>query len=119
MENNHGPCIEKNCSFCCDPVKIPSRNLTLGNKLPKKKDGSELWIRRSEILVPEDDLESKIVTFDCVNFDKTTGRCLDYDGRPNECRNTSCLNIEGGTDDEKHKELTEKKFIKINPIGFK
>ena len=29
MENpsNHAPCTDKNCGFCCDPVKINKRRI--------------------------------------------------------------------------------------------
>ena len=117
MENNkHGPCVDKNCSWCCNPVKIPNREIINGRKSPQK-NGIDLWVRRKEILLNEVSPEEKIATFDCVNFDKNTGRCLDYEGRPNECRNTSCLNLDQGTDEEKFDKVTGIKFIKINPIN--
>ena len=119
MENIHGPCIEKDCSSCCNPVKISSRDILNGRILSKKSDGTGLWIKRNEVLVTESRPESKINTFDCVNFDKISGRCLDYDNRPNKCKSSSCLNVGTGNDDEKFKCVTDQKFIKINPIKLR
>ncbi len=119
MKNSHGPCLDNNCSWCCDPVKIFNKDIIQGRQLPKKEDGSDMWIRRDEVLVPAESPDTKINTYDCVNFDRTTGRCLDYENRPNECRSTSCLNLSRGTDKEKFDKITGAKFIPINPIKFK
>ncbi len=116
MENfiNHAPCTDKNCSFCCNPVKINKKAIVNGLELPKGEDGNSLWKERGEIIAPEEAIEKvKIVTFDCVNYDKDTGKCLDYENRPEICRNTTCIKDQTGDIDEQHKKATEVKFIKI------
>lgn len=112
--NKHAPCTDKNCSFCCNPVKINKRAIINGLELPKDKNGNDIWKEREEILVPEDMIEKvKIVTFDCLNYDKDTGKCLDYENRPDLCRGTTCIKDELGDIDKQHKEFTEIKFVKI------
>ena len=114
--NRHAPCEDKNCSFCCNPVKIHQRRIINGLELPKDKEGKELWIKRDEIFVPEDSHDYKhdrYLTFDCINFDKETGKCLDYGNRPDVCKNTTCINSEKGDLDKQHKEFSEINFMKI------
>ena len=41
--------------------------------------------------------------------------CLDYDNRPEICRDSTCIKDEKGDIDEQHKKETEQKFIKIFP----
>ena len=116
--NKHAPCIDKsidkNCSFCCNPVKIDKRIIVNGLRLPKDKNGKSLWKERDEILAPEDTMEKvKIATFDCINYDENTGKCLDYENRPEICRNTTCITDQSGDVDDQHKKVTEVKFVKI------
>lgn len=95
VPNRHGPCKDKNCSFCCDPVAISHQTIiNLGeNKLPKDKKGDPLFINLKKFIYLKNESErSKLQTFECKNFDKETGLCKDYENRPNICRNTSCVN---------------------------
>ncbi len=48
---------DKNCSICCNPVKINQRAIINGLELPKDKYGNGLWKSRGEIIAPEDKLE--------------------------------------------------------------
>lgn len=112
--NKHAPCLDKNCSFCCNPVKIDQRAIRDGFESPKDKDGSKIWKETGEIIVPEEKIDTdRVVTFNCVNYDKDSGKCLDYENRPEICKNTTCIKDESGDVDEQHKEATEVKFIKL------
>ncbi len=109
----HAPCLDKNCGHCCDPVKIDTRNI---GSIPKDKNGRDIFIPRNEILIPESNPETvKIKTFDCVNFDPITKKCLDHENRPDICRSSTCISDESGNIDEQHKQVTSEKFIKIYP----
>ncbi len=100
----HAPCTDKNCSFCCDPVKIDKKAIISGLELPKDKNGGDLWTPTGNILIPEDKIDTdRVVTFDCKNFDEKTGKCLDYEDRPEICKNTSCIKDEDGDIDEQHR----------------
>ena len=116
--NNNGPCINKSCSWCCDPVKVDARKVFNGMDLPKDKEGKDLWKRRAEIFISEKSPDtSKVLTYDCKNLDYKSGECLDYDNRPNICRNSSCIDTgSSSSENEQHKSVTEQKFIKIIPI---
>ena len=77
--NNHGPCLDKSCSFCCNPVKINQKAINSGFEIPKDKNGENLWVATGEVLAPETKIDTdRVVTFDCKNYDKSTGMCLDY-----------------------------------------
>ena len=112
--NLHSPCVEKNCGDCCDPVKVDQRNLMNGMKLPKDKDGKDLWTPTGEIIAPVDQMETvRITTFTCNKFDKNSKKCLDYENRPSACKNTSCISDPNGNIDAQHKAQTEVEYIKI------
>ncbi len=115
MEKVHSPCLELNCSHCCDPVKIESRR-SFDMELPKDKEGKDIWIKRQEVLKPENNPEVSITTYDCKNFDIVTGLCLDHENRPNICRNTTCITDETGDLVAQQKKMANEKFIKIIPI---
>lgn len=107
-----GPCLEKNCSECCNPVKIP--RFMPEDKIPKDAEGGSLWTKRQEILVPEDQVSVKLETYDCKNFDSETGKCKDYEHRPEICKNSGCIDPESQESvDEQHCKLKGKKFLKI------
>lgn len=115
--NRPGPCLEKGCAWCCDPVKIGLRKRADPSviKIPKNEKGEEIWKKKDEILVPEKHPETERVhTYDCINFDEKTGLCKDYENRPDICRGTSCIDEKSEKSiDEQHKELSETKFFKI------
>ena len=112
--NNHAPCLDKNCSICCNPVKINRKAVNSGFPIPKDENGNEIWKQREELLAPEDRIDTdRVSTFDCINYDKEKGQCLNYEKRPAICRNTSCITDQSGNIDEQHKKATEVKFIKI------
>ena len=90
MKEKFGPCIEKHCSWCCDPVKVPKD--FPNDKIPANEKGEKIWIDRNEIIAPEETWEKeKIKTFDCINYNKETGLCDNYEKRPDICRATSCI----------------------------
>lgn len=115
MENNHGPCLDKNCSWCCNPVKINQKVVSAGDfEIPKDKDGNYLWKKRDEVLAPLGSFETtRIQTFDCKNFDRKNGKCLDYENRPEVCKNTSCIKDKTGDIDEQHKAVVDAPLFRV------
>lgn len=112
-QNKHGPCEDKNCGYCCDPVRIDTRNI---GQPPTDKLGRVIFTPRNEILRPRSSPETAVKTFDCKNFDPSTKKCLDHENRPDLCRNSTCITDPEGDIDEQHKKATNpKKFIKIFP----
>lgn len=116
--DKHGPCLDRQCSWCCNPVKISMRKGVNPSviPIPKNEKGEELFKKRDEVLVPENHPDTaRVHTFDCINFDSKTGLCKDYENRPDICRNTSCINEQSEKSmDEQRKDLTETKFGKID-----
>ena len=54
---------------------------------------------RGEVWIPENHPDTvKIETYNCRRHDEKTGKCLDYENRPEICRNTTCGAFD--TDDE-------------------
>lgn len=113
MMERHAPCLEKNCGHCCEPVKVDVKNV---GQLPRDKNGREIFIPRKEYLIPETKPDTvRIKTFDCVNFDPITKKCLDHENRPDLCRNSTCISDQNGNIDEQHKRVISEDFIKIFP----
>lgn len=112
MKEKFGPCLDKNCSYCCDPIKV---NATFPiDKIPKDRSGKPLWEEENLLTSKECPDGTKIKTFRCKNFNKDTGLCNDYEDRPDICKNTSCIKEESDKSvDEQHKETLEEKFILI------
>lgn len=108
-----GPCLDKKCSWCCDPIKVhrffPDENI------PTNKKGEKIWKERPGLLIPEEHIDTvRLKTFDCVNLDKGTGICKDYEGRPDICKNTSCVDPDSKESvDKQHAKHTSEKFIQI------
>lgn len=112
IKERTGPCLDKNCSECCDPVK--TRRFMPPEIIPKDKVGDNLWKKREELLIPTDNLEEKLETYDCKNFDPRTGKCLDYENRPDICKGSGCIDPNSTESKEaQFRILSEKKFIKI------
>lgn len=107
-----GPCLDKNCAECCDPVKVRRFQL---DELPKDAEGKPIWKQRSEMLIPEDAEEhTKLEAYDCKNFDPVSGKCLDYENRPEICKDSGCVNPKSTEPvEEQFRKMKEKKFIKI------
>ena len=83
-------------------------------KTPKDAEGKPLWTKRHEILMPEDRERTKLETYDCKNFDPNTGKCLDYENRPEICKDSGCVDpVSSEPAEEQHRRMKEKKFIKI------
>lgn len=117
IENKHGPCKEKWCARCCDPVKISFKKGYDPSKIPvpKDSDGNPLRIAKDEIWAPEIDIDTKRVQiYDCLLYDKDNKNCKDYENRPKICRNTSYIDNESKESiDKQHKETIKTIFIKM------
>lgn len=106
-----GPCIENNCSACCNPVKV--NRFFPDDRIPTDEKGEKIW-SNPRIAVPADNPDMKLKAYDCSKFDKSTGKCTDHGNHPEICRNTSC--IEEGSPlsiDEQYHQTADKKFIEI------
>jgi Fe-S-cluster containining protein len=109
----HAPCLDKNCGHCCDPVRVDIKNQ---GEPPTDKNGRKIFTQREEILIPETSPDAvRLKTFDCVNFDSITKKCLDHENRPDLCRNSTCISDPDGNIDDQHRKVTTEKFIKIFP----
>lgn len=73
-------------------------------------------LHRKEIIAPEESWEvDKLKTFNCIEHDKETGLCKNYDNRPDICRATSCINEDSQESiDEQHKKIINSKFFKFD-----
>lgn len=116
-ENREAPCVESGCSYCCDPVKVAFRKGFNPDRIPIPKDstGNELWEARGEVWIPEHEIDHvRVQTYNCKKLDKETGRCLDYENRPDICRNTTCIR-EGilKSIEEQRADATGVNFIKL------
>ena len=114
MNEKFGPCLEKNCSWCCDPVKVEQTRAVEVDSTTDKT-GKKIFSRRSEIYLPEKHMEYvKLATFDCANLDKSTGECADHENRPDMCKVTSCINEDSADSvDAQFEKTVNDKFIKI------
>lgn len=99
--NEKNPCLESDCSWCCDPVKIPANKSV---DIPKNKNNEPIWKDTGEIWIPEDQEYVKLKTYTCDYYKKDKGICGNYEGRPDICKRTDC------TGSEKAK---QQKFIKV------
>lgn len=100
MEEKFGPCLEKKCSWCCNPVKM-DRSFS-NSDIPLNKKGDKIWIEREGLLVAEENIDGrKLKAFDCINYNPETGLCNDYKNRPEVCKNTTCIqNPENNPEDQ-------------------
>jgi len=107
-----GPCIDKNCSYCCDPVKVSS--FFPERLIPKDSTGKVLWKEKGFLTSAGVVDGLKLKSYECLNFDKKSGLCKDYDNRPDICKNSSCIDENSDKSiDEQHKKMVEEKFIAI------
>jgi Fe-S-cluster containining protein len=113
MKEKFGPCIEKNCSVCCNPVKVA--RFFPEEKIPKDADGNNLWQKRNELLIPQNQsTEDRLEAYDCKNFNTKSGLCNDYENRPSICRNTGCIDPNSTEpNEEQFKKAQGKDFVKI------
>ena len=90
------PCLKHNCNACCNPVKLKE-----GFKDHKKDEFDKLPFKdRGGILIPKEERGPiKLESYDCTNLNKETGKCNDYENRPQICKNTKCRAFD--TKDEK------------------
>ena len=119
MPEKLGPCLEKNCAECCNPVKIGHRKdinpQSDGFEIPKDNSGEEIWEELEETWAPVSDPDIvRIKLFKCKKFDSSAGRCVDYKNRPEICKNTSCINAENDeSPDEQHRKVVNTEYIKM------
>ncbi|MCX5839728.1 MAG: YkgJ family cysteine cluster protein [Deltaproteobacteria bacterium] len=115
-EFKFSPCIDKNCSFCCDPVKL--FRFSPDDKIPTNKNGDKIWKERDEIYIPKDFIDKvKLNTYDCIYFDKINKKCLQYEKRPLICRKVSCVDENSlETIDEQYRKIISSIFIVIKPM---
>ena len=113
IENHPGPCLEKNCSYCCDPVKVD--RFFPEEKIPTNEKGEKIWKERTELLTPESQIDRvRLKSYDCTNFDHSTGKCTNYENRPNICKHTSCIDKNSKeSPEEQHEKLINDKLISI------
>ncbi len=115
MTERSGPCLEKHCSWCCNPVKIDRRKGVVSEfDIPKDSEGNDLWIKTGEELAPEEKIETvRIDTYECKNFNKETGLCEDYENRPQICKNSGCVDkkSELSVDDQYNKNINTKFIV--------
>lgn len=113
MIEKSGPCLEKNCSWCCNPVKV-HRDFPK-EKIPIDEKGNPIWIETDEILAPESSPDSiKLKSFRCTKLDEQSGRCLEYEKRPDICRVSGCIDENSKENPEtQFKKMSGEKFIKI------
>lgn len=111
MSEKYSPCVEKQCSKCCDPVKV--RMGFPDNKIPLDENNEKIWERQNEIYIPEDHMETtRLETFNCLKYDPRTKKCLIYEKRPEICKNTSCIGDDSKESiDEQHQKAIKTKYI--------
>jgi len=112
MKDNFRPCLDENCSDCCNPVKVD--RFFPENKVPIDEKGERIWEYQGLLTLAETPDGIKLKAYKCKNFDEKTGLCKDYENRPQICKDTVC-------DEEKFREIRDKqkdqnknKFIFIN-----
>ena len=98
-------CRKFGCSECCKPVKVKRGfKRHVGEDMQKLPfvDKEELWVSEAH---PD---TVRLEAYDCKLYDQTSGLCLDYDNRPEICKNTKCGAFD--LDDEKAQEKMVKKI---------
>lgn len=114
--DNTPPCLEGNCSWCCNPVRIPYHKQNgINLNIPKNDSGEEIWTDRDEILAPLNGIDRiRVKTYDCKNYNHDSGLCNDYENRPDICKNTSCINSDSNEDKEEQcRKLINTEFLKL------
>ena len=104
------PCIEYNCSWCCDPIKVHP-----WTKIPKSKTWEDLRQLLDEIRIPKKHPDTvKLLTYKCSLYNALKKLCDDYENRPEICKNTSCINIGSNIDEEEqYKNTILEEFYKV------
>jgi len=111
MKEKYGPCFEKKCSWCCNPVKV--HRFFPESKIPTNKKGEKIW-EPDGLLATECVDGEKLEAYKCKNYNKKTGLCKEYEDRPDICRNTSCVDEKSDESiDEQHNKMVKQKFIPI------
>ncbi len=102
-------CIAFNCSECCRPVKINSLRI-ISKNLP--------FADNNEIFVPKEHPDTvRLKTYICDKFNQSTGKCDDYENRPDICRNTKCKAFETSDREEQARIIKEIKIAEFYHIS--
>ncbi len=110
MEN---VCQKHGCSDCCSPVKLRGYAVIELEKIGKP------FVSTGEIYIPESRPDTvRLHTFECLNFDSENGRCLDYENRPEICRNTKCGAFFTPHEDEQRKIIDRYRNEKFMVLKF-
>ncbi|MBI5254767.1 YkgJ family cysteine cluster protein [Candidatus Falkowbacteria bacterium] len=109
MNKNENPCFHNECGrFCCKPVKV--RAFTqLDEKAKEKFKHIGRFARES---CPD---SYKLDFYSCKEFDEQTGKCKDYENRPDLCKNTKCGLFDCKNEEERKRLLKghREKFYEI------
>lgn len=100
------PCLKFNCSECCKPVKMRKGfKRHIGEKLKDLPfvDREELWISKQH---PD---TVKIEAYDCKLYDEKSGQCLDYENRPEICKNTTCDAFDTNDEEQQRRAIDKSK----------
>lgn len=109
-----GPCIEKKCSFCCNPVKTD--RFFPDEKIPKDKNDKPIWEDEGLAVKTECVDGEKFKVFKCKKFNKETGLCDDYENRPDICKESSCINEKSNkSQEDQYKKMSKTEFTYIKP----
>jgi len=110
MSLNKSPCIEKQCSRCCDSVKVYK-----WTPIPKDEYWNDLWENINEVRIPEKHPDTvRLEVYNCLWYDKDQKKCKEYSKRPEICNKTNCIDWDKNISiDKQHKEMIEQGFIKI------
>jgi Fe-S-cluster containining protein len=103
--------LEKNCTWCCDPVKIDKR---YDIKIPKDETGNHTRKKREgELWISEEHPESvKLEIYDCLLYDENIKICRHYEKRPEICHNITCIQENNIiSHDEQHTKLVTTPFM--------
>lgn len=107
-------CLEKECSKCCNPVKIwRKKNVANRIEIPKDTEGKDLWVATGEEWAPLESVDTdRVDIYNCKNFDEKTGLCKDYENRPEICKTTNCVKKDSELSaEEQYQQAQNQKYI--------
>jgi len=87
-------------------------------KVPKDENGNPIWIKNNELLASENHPDSaRLQSYKCLKFDEKSGRCLEYEKRPDICRTSGCVDENSDEDPEiQFERASKEKFYRIKNI---
>ena len=101
--------MRSNTSYSSPKVEMQNSPISGRDLFAKRK------IKKGELLVPDDNPDGqKIETYNCKNYDPETGKCQDYENRPDICKRSGCIDPSSEkSEEEQFKRLANQKFIKV------